>query len=243
MQDFDLHVHSVFSDGKSAPEEIVVSAIEKGLKKIGFSDHSYTPCDTSYCMKRRRYKEYIAEISALKEKYADKIEVLCGIEQDYYSNAPTDCFDYVIGSVHYININGHYYAVDGSPKKLAEAADRHFGGDIYKVAGLYYDTVSDVVAVTHADIIGHFDLISKYNEKTPFFDPSEPRYVAAWKKAADKLLESNIPFEINYGAISRGVRTTPYPAQDIKEYIIANSGKFVLSSDSHHKDTIAFGFE
>ena len=42
MELFDLHVHSVFSDGMDTPRDIVISAIEKGVKTLGFSDHSYT---------------------------------------------------------------------------------------------------------------------------------------------------------------------------------------------------------
>ena len=48
MQRFNLHTHSVFSDGKSTPEEIVIEAIKQGLKVIGLSDHSPVPfasCD------------------------------------------------------------------------------------------------------------------------------------------------------------------------------------------------------
>ena len=46
----DFHVHTVFSDGKDTPEDMVLSAIERGMTAIGFSDHSTTPCDQSYCM-------------------------------------------------------------------------------------------------------------------------------------------------------------------------------------------------
>ena len=50
MRYSNLQTHSVFSDGKHSLEENVRSAIEKGMCSLGFSDHSFTPCDTSYCM-------------------------------------------------------------------------------------------------------------------------------------------------------------------------------------------------
>ena len=56
--------------------------------------------------------KYQAEVRALAEKYKDKIEILCGVEQDACSTAPTEDFDYVIGSVHYVEKNGMYYCVD-----------------------------------------------------------------------------------------------------------------------------------
>ena len=51
----DYHVHTTFSDGKNTPEEIVLAAREKGLKEIGFSDHSYTFFDERYCLKKTVY--------------------------------------------------------------------------------------------------------------------------------------------------------------------------------------------
>ncbi len=238
----DLHVHTTFSDGKNTPEEVVLEAIKKGVKTLGFSDHSYTPFDTSYCMKKEKVDEYIKQVNALKEKYRDKIEVLCGIEQDYFSGKPTNDFDYVIGSVHYVKLGDEYIDVDDTSEKLQNAAKKYFGGDIYSLIEEYYRLVGEVVEIINADIIGHFDLITKFCEKDSIFDQNNPRYVAAWKKAVDKLLKHNKPFEINTGAISRGYRTTPYPAPQIIDYIKQSGGRFILSSDSHSADTVMFGF-
>lgn len=242
MTSRDLHVHTTFSDGKNTPEEVVLAAIKKGVKTLGFSDHSYTPFDTSYCMKEEQVSNYINEINALKEKYRDKIEILCGIEQDYFAGKPTHNFDYVIGSVHYIKLGEEYIDVDDTAEKLQNAAKKYFGDDIYSLVEEYYRLVGEVLEVTNANIIGHFDLITKFCEKESIFDQNNPRYVAAWQKAVDKLLKHNKPFEINTGAISRGYRTTPYPAPQIIDYIKQNGGRFILSSDSHKADTVMFGF-
>ena len=96
---------------------------------------------------------------------------------------------------------------------------------------------------TECDIIGHFDLVSKFNEKQGWFDEGHPRYTAAWRKAADALLRTGKPFEINTGAISRGYRTDAYPARPIREYIRQRGGRLILSSDAHRKEHIAFAFE
>ena len=37
MMRADLHVHTTFCDGKNTPEEVVLTAIEMGLCKLGFS--------------------------------------------------------------------------------------------------------------------------------------------------------------------------------------------------------------
>jgi len=239
MMTQDLHTHTVYSDGNNTPEEMVLSAIEKGLDVIGISDHSYTSFDDSYCLKKETVEEYIKEIQSLKTKYSDKIKILCGIEQDLYSGMPEYDFDYVIGSAHYIQLGDEYITVDNTSDELKEAVNKYFGGDIYPLIEEYYRLVATVAEKTGADIIGHFDLITKFQEKEPLFDEKDERYIKAWQAAADKLIEADIPFEINYGAISRGYRTTPYPSKDIQEYIAKKGGKLILSSDSHHKDTIA----
>lgn len=238
MNRTDLHTHTVYSDGKNTPEEMVLAAISIGMEKIGISDHSYTEFDLSYCIKKENIEKQIKEVGGLKEKYADRIEVLCGVEQDYFATLSADAYDYSIGSVHYVKKNGVYIDVDYTREKLLTASEELYGGDIYALLEDYYALEGDVIDKTQADIIGHFDLICKLNEKQPFFDESHPRYEAAWKNAADKLLKTGRPFEINSGAVSRGYKTDPYPSAYIKKYLEENGATFVVSSDSHSVQTL-----
>ncbi len=64
----DYHVHTSFSDGTATPEEVVLEAVSRGLEEIGFSDHSYTPFDGSYCIQKEDVPKYTAEIRRLQEK-------------------------------------------------------------------------------------------------------------------------------------------------------------------------------
>ena len=235
----DLHMHTVFSDGKNTPEEMVEEAIRLGLDTVGISDHSHLdPCG----MTLEAGAEYRSELACLKKKYAGRIRVLCGLERDFISDDFGD-YDYVIGSVHLLTMpDGHHVSVDWTAEKQREGVKKYFDGDWYAFAESYYATVARVAEVTKCDIIGHFDLITKFIEQDPCFDVRHPRYVKAWQAAADKLLKTGKPFEINTGAISRGYRTEPYPAKDIRNYIREHGGMMILSSDSHQKDTIAYRF-
>ena len=239
----DYHLHTHFCDGNNTPEQIVDSAINMGMSVLGFSGHGFTDFDDSFCMSTEKTQQYFKEISALKQKYQDKIKILCGVEQDYYSGKPIADFDYVIGSVHYVKKDGVYFDVDRSRSYLEKVVAEHFDGDLFSFCEGYFDNLSKVVDATGADIIGHFDLIAKFNEGDCFFDSKNPRYVAAWQRAADKLLTTGKPFEINTGAISRGYRVTPYPNEDMLLYIAKNGGKFIMTSDSHSADNICFEFE
>lgn len=239
----DFHIHSTFSDGNNTPEEIIINAINNGLKRIGISDHSYTPFDESYCLKEKDVSCYISEIDRLKKKYSNEIEIFCGIEQDIFSGKPTYNFDYVIGSVHYLKVKDNYIPVDETEKILINTANEYFDGDMYSLIDCYYETVADVVEKTNADVIGHFDLITKFNENNNLFDMYSSRYLDTAKKAIDKLLTFSRPFEINTGAVSRGYRSSAYPNYDLIKYIVENGGKLILSSDSHSKEAVMFEFE
>lgn len=237
----DLHVHTVFCDGHDTPEEMVKSAIAKGLTKLGIVVHSHVPFDPESCIALDRVDDFVFEVSELKKKYAAEIDISCGIELDIFSTQDTSPFDYVIGSVHYLKHDDRYISVDETPEMLTGMIDRYYGGDFYACAEDYFATVAKW-AQKKPDIIGHFDLIKKFSRIIPF-DPENPRYKAAWQSAADELLKLGVPFEVNTGGISRGWLTEPYPSDEIAGYIKSRGGKLILSSDAHRKEDIAFGFE
>ena len=237
----DLHMHTVFSDGKNTPEEMILRAMEMGMDCVGISDHSHVESDECG-MTPEGTIAYRAEMARLKEKYAGRIRVLCGLERDYYSDDFAQ-YDYVIGSVHSVRMpDGHYLCVDWEAERLRADTEKYFGGDWYAMTAAYYDLVGRVAEVTKCDIIGHFDLVTKFNEGDALFSTADSRYIASWRQAADRLLKTGKPFEINTGAMSRGYRTAPYPAPEIRDYIRERGGKLILSSDSHQKETIAYRF-
>lgn len=240
---YNFHTHTTYCDGKNTAEEMVQKAIELGFSKLGFSGHSYTEFDLEPCMTREGTEEYKKEITALKEKYKDKIEIFLGIEYDYHSIEPFDCYDYVLGSVHYIYKNGKYLCVDYSRQKQIDAVNEFYGGDFYAYIEDYYKTVADVYNKTKCDIIGHFDLITKYNSDGSLFDTNHPRYIAAWKAAADAIIKTPAVVEINTGGIARGHIKAPYPSKEIIDYFKQNGKKMIFSSDCHNKDFLLCRYE
>ncbi len=236
----DFHVHTLFCDGTASSEEYVRAAIEKKMKAIGFSAHSHTAFDESWCMTEPL--KYRAVLSELKEKYKDKIDILCGVEQDFYSDETAAEYDYVISSVHYIRRGEKYFPIDESAELFEALALGEFGGDFYALAEEYFKSVAEAAQKWDADIVGHFDLIAKFNEGGRFFDEENPRYLSAAHRAAQALAADNRIFEINTGAIPRGYRLTPYPSLPVLNEIARLGGRVILSSDSHTPNTLLFGF-
>lgn len=238
----NLHTHTCFCDGKDSPEQIVRAAIDGGMEVIGFSGHSYTAFETSYCMTPHGTQEYREEILRLRSLYGDRIGILLGLEQDLYSDAPADTYDYLIGSAHFVLVNGEYCAVDDTREIQLDTVRRHFGGSFYRYAKAYYETVAEVADKTACDIVGHFDLITKFNGDGSLFDESDPQYIRYAIDALDALLEKDVIFEINTGASSRGYRRAPYPAPILLRRIGEKRGRITFSSDAHSASHLMHGF-
>ena len=240
----NFHTHTSFCDGKNTAEEMVIGAIELGCTALGFSGHSYIDEKQTddWTMSQSGQAEYISEINRLKAIYADKIELLLGIEQDYCSGVPTYPYDYVIGSVHAVVKDGVRIDVDLSPDLLIERVDKYYGGDMLALVKDYYALIADVVNKTNCDIIGHVDLITKFSEKHPLIDTSSNKYRSTALEAVDALTESGRVFEINTGAISRGWRKMPYPEDFILKHLAQKKADIMLNSDAHSKDAIFCGF-
>lgn len=235
----NYHTHSTFCDGKSTPEEMVLAAMERGFSALGFSGHGYTPFDLHSCMSDTR--GYISEIKRLKEKYKNKIQIYLGAEEDMHSYVRRDDFDYIIGSSHYLYIKERYYPLDLSYSNVTDCLEL-FGGDPLAAANAYFAGFCSYIKERKPDIVGHFDLLTKFDEK---FEPvflGKTEYERLAEKYLDSVACDGLIFEVNTGAISRGYRTTPYPADNLLYLLKKRGAGIILSSDCHRAEWIDCGF-
>ena len=184
-------------------------------------------------------------------------------------------FDYIIGSTHAFRLawdeladmgihregltdpgiggilfreEGIYITVDYGLEVNDWAIDRLFSGDPMTLAEYYFRDEGTVVDATDCDIVGHFDLLVKFNEQKPYFDEAAPRYIAAWKAALENIFRSfrakdrDPIFEINTGAMAKGYRTKPYPSLEILKEIRDMGGRVIINSDCHKAEMLDFAF-
>ncbi len=239
MRYSNLHNHTTFSDGKHTLEENVLSAIEKNMLSLGFSDHSFTACDTSYCMKEADYDRYRREIADLKQKYAGQIPLYCGMELDYYSKVDRSEYDYILASVHYMVHKGVTYAIDHSLQDQQNCVRDMFGGDVVAMAKAYFDMVAEHVENTKPDFVGHFDVITKFS----YMPEEDDNYRQAAADALKRVLHTCPYVEMNTGAIAKGWRKVPYPCEYLLPVIRENGGKIVLNADSHDCNNLTYYFD
>ena len=236
----NYHTHTVFCDGTNTAEEMVCQAIALGFEHLGFSGHidDFAEVDK---------EKYFPEIKRLEAKYGDRIEILHGIELDNLRK-PEEAAgaEYIIGSTHYLNVpavDGKPVSVDGHAENVKFLADEYFGGDYYKLSAAYYDFEAQVYDRLHPTFIGHFDLITRFNDLPPqqgghFLDEGDPRYIKPALEAMEYLVSRGMPFEINCGAINRKRKLEPYPAPRLLRALHDFGGEILISSDAHQKELL-----
>ena len=97
----DLHSHTYYSFcGKDSPETIVEAAINGGIELFGICDHchgvgfgswaAYAAPEDIVPNKYNKFalQKYFEHLSLVKEKYADKLTVMRGIEITAHLNTP-----------------------------------------------------------------------------------------------------------------------------------------------------------
>ena len=246
----DYHVHTSYSDDSEYPmEEVVRDAVSLGLEEICFTDH------VDYGVKRdwddprgilyRRgrsgepehmalanvdYPRYASEIAALKDKYKDQITIKMGLEfgmqvytipqyEKLFSAWP---FDFVILSVHQIE-NKEFWTQDfQSGHTQAEYNLR------------YYEEILALVQQYHNySILGHLDLISRYDKASSF--PFE-KIRSIIEKILITVITDGKGIEVNTSSHRYGLSDLT-PSIDILRLYRDLGGKIItVGSDSHRKE-------
>lgn len=215
---------------------MIDAAIEKGFTDIGFSDHSYNKVE-SYCMTREGELSYRSKVRALSEEYADRIKIHLGTEQDSESEIPDFDYDYIISSVHEMARRGVSLPIDSSAVLQKRLVDELFHGNTDDFAKAYFEKVADNVARNRTDIIGHFDVVTKYSAV-----PETDSYIDSAIGAVRECMKYCSLFELNTGAIARGLTALPYPAGFILDEIRERGGRIIVTSDCHYREKLTVWF-
>lgn len=83
----DIHSHTYYSMcGRDDPHLLAETALHDGIEVLGISDHNYG-------IRPERYEQYCAEIHALRDEFADRLKILCGIEVNTLPYLPDPSHD------------------------------------------------------------------------------------------------------------------------------------------------------
>ena len=239
----NLHTHTVFDDGTATTMAMAQAALDAGLESLGFSGHATLPYRDVWEIKPGEMPAYLAAVQEAKKAFRGRLAVYSGLEWDSACDLPDAPFDYIIGSIHHIVKDGLYLSVDHRPDVSRSILKTHFHGNKNAMVEAYFAQYDAVAQNPRVDIVGHFDLISKFDEVVELFDGDDPFYRDCAMAALEKLLAADKIFEVNTGAMSRGYRTSPYPSEYFLREILARKGRVLVTSDSHAVNTVAHAFD
>ncbi|GIO11082.1 histidinol-phosphatase [Cohnella xylanilytica] len=234
MDKFDLHTHHDrcgHADG--VIEDYIKAAIEAGMTVIGISDHSpYFAHEDDHpnpkiAMARSEFPRYVEEVLRLKDKYKDRIEVLLGVESDFFpehidlyrSEYERYPFDYIIGSVHQtrgISIfnRNRWKNLD---KSLHTGEKKH-----------YYELIRQSAHTGLFQVLGHIDAMKGYYPAFSEIPGAEREIDEALKAVAD----NDIAIEINTSGKTKDAGGW-YPSDAILERALRFGVDVTFGSDAH----------
>ena len=254
MQNFNLHTHSIYSDGKSQPREIVEEAVRQGFTTLGFSEHSPLPFDNNFSVKEANMPRYVAEIAQLKEEFKGKIDLYCALEADYITNTSEPFaitkekyhLDYIIGGVHLVGQSANpdeIWFIDGPKWEVYdEGLLKFFDGDIRRAVRRFYEQSNEMIENEPFDIIAHFDKIKMHN-RDRYFHEDEPWYRKLALETLDLIREKGLVMEVNTRGIYKKRYNGFYPSPWLMEEACKMGVPAIISADADHFSEITLEFD
>ena len=234
----DVHMHCGFSnDSESRPEDMVESAIAKGLSVICFTDH-YDKDNLDWGDEAIfDVESYFQKMIELQEEYRDQIDIRIGAEigmqpylAEYYQNfIAQHPFDFVIGSVH--SVLEHDVALDFFQK--------HSDPEGYKI--YFEEMLQDVQKIKSYDVLGHLDYIVRYsNQGSKGFDLND--YMDIIEEILKQVIAHGKGIEMNMSGLKYGLGA-PHPQPEIiKRYRELGGEIITVGADGHIPEHIAYDY-
>ncbi len=235
---FDYHSHHQRC-GHAAGEmaDYIEAAKALGLAEFGVSDHcppfffegdDPTP-QTS--MAKSELPGYVAEATALKERYAGQIAVKVGIEADFvegWEEAYRDVlaahpFDYVLGSVHWVG-GSHIFDRTRWEREDAQATYTD-----------YYRLVTLAARSGLFDILSHLTAIEAYGP--PLGDALARRL---YPPLVEAVAAAGMAVEVNTSGFRKMGGEDPFPNRRMLRLLAGAGVPLTFGSDAHRPDEVGY---
>ena len=246
----DYHVHTDYSDDSDYPmEDVVRDAIALGLEELCFTDH------VDYGVKRDwddprgmlwrpgspgepermavanvDYPRYAAEIAVLRQKYAGQITLRMGMEfgmqqhtiPQYERLFAAYPFDFILLSVHQVEDREFWTQELQTGRTQAEYNLRY-----------YQEILALVQRYQNYSVLGHLDLISRYDEAGVFpFERIRPIVTEILKT----VIKNGKGLELNTSSRRYGLTDLTPSVEILKLYRDLGGRILTIGSDSHRRE-------
>lgn len=237
----DYHIHTARCGHASGRmEEYVKQALTLGLKEIGFADHipmywlDKKDRDPTLAMPEEELENYVRAVHMLQAEYPG-INIRLGIEVDYIPGHEEKArrilerypFDYVLGSVHY---------VDGWGFDNPAYIDRYKTIDLDRLYRRYFALVQQAACSGLFTIMAHPDLVKKFGYR-PHTDLQE-----LYDETARAFAEAGVCAEVSTAGL-RVPAAEIYPSEEFLRACRNHAVPVTTGSDAHSPDLVGHGFD
>jgi histidinol-phosphatase (PHP family) len=233
-------------------DAVIERAIEAGFTHYGLSEH---------CPRYRKedlfigeedlgarglidaFGAYVQHAFALRERYEGRIEILVGFETERLPPADwaarmralrqSAAFEYIVGSVH--DVDGTY--VDYKPEQTRELALQLGGREALHAR--YFEALTELVETLEPEVVGHIDLVRKFDGPSAGFSPSVYKHI---ERTLEAVRAHGGVLDVNCGAHRRGLSPV-YPLPEILERACQMGIGVTLGDDGHGAHDVGVGLD
>lgn len=240
----DCHLHSHHSgDSEASMEEMILRGIDMGLTTMCFTEHNdfdYPDApDEPGSIFILNTDSYLYELIGLKEKYADKIRILFGVELGLQPQlmrqnsvyAKSHEFDFIIASSHICNGNDPYFPPFFEGRSDEEAYREYFESEL-----------ENIKKFSNFDVYGHLDYVVRYGANMDR-DYSYEKYKDIYDKILTLLIDKGKGIELNTGGIKYGMQDFHPCMGVLKRYRELGGEIITIGSDAHNPKHVGDHFD
>jgi histidinol-phosphatase (PHP family) len=223
----DYHIHTALcGHAEGEVSDYWLAARGKGIPEICFTDHAPNPdgYDPDHRMRLEQFPLYRDAVADIQGEEAPR--ALFGVEADYYEGCerflaswlPAQQFDFVLGSVHFIDGWG-----------FDNPEERHIWDsvDVAATWRKYFIAISGLVESRLFDAVGHIDLPKKFGHR-----PSDREVKEMLQPVLNRMAEAGMGMELNTSGLRRPVGEI-YPSPLIVSLARERDIPICFGSDAH----------
>lgn len=250
MKLIDCHTHTQFSVDSEADLGMCAERADRlGLAAYAVTDHcecnSWYPAEhysdgddmhDSYCYKDC-FLDSVAAVTALKEKYNGKLNLICGVEMGQPQAAPEaaafinadERVDFIIGSLHQIRGEKDFYYID----YIDLGTDK-----IYNLLERYFTELNEMCRTNSFDVLGHLTYCLRYMKQRHGIEPDISRFDDIIADSFRTLAQNGKGIEINTSGLRQGFGET-FPNLKYTKLFREMGGEIIsVGSDAHTAEDI-----
>jgi histidinol-phosphatase (PHP family) len=241
----DGHVHTCLCHhARGEMEEYILSAVNKGLRKIIFLEHLEVGINyfESTWLTEDDFSLYHAEGQRLQEKYQGAIEVGLGVEvgynprflQEIQQRLALHTWDRIGISYHFLETASvHLNMV--SRKQINIDRLQQYGVD--EVICRYYKDLREAVAKLPGQVLCHIDAVLRHHPDVIY----TPQHYGLIDELLDAVACKKMALEINMSGY--GIKDEPYPSLAILQKAVERNIPLVAGSDAHCPEDVGRYFD